>query len=137
MTTIYSVDGTTVTKRYREAPKYHWVQDDLKTGHYVPADISVGYFPFVQVAQPDADHTRSVARVGDVFTEVWTFDQALVDSRTAEAVVQDQRDAARNAVANLDQYLALGSPTNQQVVGQVERVSRMVRRLIIDQYGAN
>lgn len=136
MTTIYSEDGVTVTSVYREAPEHHWVQDTPDSGHYEPADLAHGYFPLVEVERPSMDHNRTAVRSGDTFVETWTFDQALADANAVAAVEQAERDQIKNFIGNLDAYLALDVPTNAQVVQQVDRLTRAIKRLIKDNYGS-
>ena len=135
MTTIYSTDGTTVTSVHRNPPKGHWVQDTDTTGHYEPADISNGYYPLVEVARPSPDHTRSVVRDGDTFTEQWAHDPDLEAARLVAEADQTERDQVRNILGQFDTYLEIGSPTAAQTRTQVDRLTRAVRRLVRDQYG--
>lgn len=133
MTTIYSIDGITVTKTHRDPPRYHWVQDDTDTGHYIPADTAAGYFPLVEVPRPSPDHVRSVTRDGDTFVETWTFDQDRADARIAANTANTNDATIRNrATAALDAnraYVA-STPTNTEIAAQVKALTRQINGLI-------
>ena len=62
-----------------------------------------------------------------------TPEELAADVQTAAD--DTERDAARNAIANLDTYLAMTSPTNAQVKTAGDYPAKCARRLIIDQYG--
>lgn len=108
MTTIYSADGQTVTRTFRNPPRGHWVQDTPQLGHYEPADVAHGYFPLIEVARPSPDHARSVMRDGDTFVEVWTFDPEREAARLAAET------AATNATT-VDQAISAALAELQQI----------------------
>ena len=140
MTTIYTSDGVTITKRYRTAPAKHWVQDTADAGHYEPADVANGYYPLVNVPQPSVDHIRSTPpalRVDDTFIEQWEFSQAAQDARVAGVADEAERQQARDMIATFDQYLAGDTPSNAQVLAQIDRLTRAMKRVIRDQFGGN
>ena len=70
MTYIYTPDCTTIARRYRDLPAKHWEQTsaDPPAGVYhdlAPGNAETfGYYQLVEVAQPDADHIRTVENVG-------------------------------------------------------------------------
>lgn len=58
---------------------------------------------------------------------------AEADAAYTEAQNPDRknlRDAATQAVADIDTYLAIGSPNNAQVVAQVRRISQYTKNVI-------
>lgn len=137
MTTIYSEDGLTVTRRYRDAPLWHWEATGEYTGRFVPADISSGYFPLVRTVRPEGTETivyeYSVVRDGDVFRELWTprpkdADELAEDA--AEANSRSIRSEAEQALAGNRQYLQLSSPTTTQMRAQLESLTRQNNGLI-------
>ena len=101
-----------------------------------------GWFPVTDTTQP-ADtvterYERSVDLVAGQPTVVWsavakTVEEQAAEAAEAEAVIERQQ--ARDAIANLDQYLGLGSPTNAQVKQAVDFLAKVCKRLIKDQYG--
>jgi hypothetical protein len=111
MTTIYSADRITVTQRFMEPPKNHWIQDGPNDGRFVPANKLTGYFPLIEVERPSVDHARSVVRFGDTFTEAWTFDQQLADRRIQADAEQAERDAVTERIKG--------------AVGALERIQRV------------
>lgn len=134
MTTIYSADGQTVARTFRSAPVRHWVQDTDATGHYEPADTANGYYPLTEVPRPSPDHVRSVARDGDTFTEVWTFDAereaARLAAETESANESTIRTQATSALDTNRAFIALDPPTNAQVLAQVRSLTRQTNGLI-------
>jgi hypothetical protein len=135
MITIYSADGITVTQRFREPPKNHWIQDDDNEGRFVPADLDAGYFPLIEVERPSVDHARSVVRFGDTFTEVWTFDQQLADRRIQAETEQAERARLQVIAAELPTYLEGADPTPAQMRRQIERLTVLVIELTSNQMG--
>jgi hypothetical protein len=105
-----------------------------------------GYFEVVRVAQPadtpTTTHDRSVTLVAGVPTETWTErpkTQAEIDAETAAINEAAIRQAVKDALADLsqivtvmDNYLAIGSPTQAQVVTQVNRLSLASREMALD-----
>jgi len=134
MTTIYSEAGTTVTRRYRDPPTKHWVQDTPTTGHYEPADVAHGYYPLVETP-PVADSIKTVERQGDTFVEVWTFDQALADQNAAEAADAAERAQIANAIGTLDTIVDNADTLDTaQIRNAVGYLAKVCRRLVKDQY---
>ena len=101
-----------------------------------------GWFQVTDTTRP-ADtvterYERSVDLVAGVPTVVWSAVAKTVEEQAAEAAEAAaviERQQARNAIANLNQYLALTSPTNAQVRQAVDYLARVCKRLIVDQYG--
>lgn len=60
----------------------------------------------------------------------WTAAAQLAWEEDQHPERKTLRQAASGAVADIDTYLALASPTNAQVVAQVRRLSQDVRALI-------
>ena len=135
MITIYSKDGITVTQRFREPPKLHWIQDDDNEGRFVAADLDAGYFPLIEVDRPSVDHARSVVRFGDTFTEAWTFDQQLADRRIQAEAEQAERARLQVIAAELPTYLEGADPTPAQMRRQIERLTVLVIELSSNQMG--
>lgn len=54
--------------------------------------------------------------------------QAWLDNQKPER--RDLRHAATQAIADIDAYLAIGSPNNAQVVAQVRRLSQYTKAII-------
>ncbi len=134
----------TVTERSAELPPKVWVQEtvDPPTGRYEPLTVanaaSFDWYEVVRVAKPadtaTTTHDRSVAVVDGKLSDVWTERPKTQTELDADAD-QTQRDQVAAGVADITAYLALESPTNAEVVAQVELLSRAVRRLAKDQYG--
>jgi hypothetical protein len=135
MITIYSEDRITVTQRFREPPKNHWIQDGPNEGRFVPANKLTGYFPLIEVERPSLDHSRSVVRFGDTFTEVWTFDQELADQRIKYEAEQAEQARIKNIAAELPTYLEGADPTPAQMRRQIERLTVIVIELTSNQMG--
>lgn len=130
MTVIYSADGSTVTRRFAEPPKRHWIQDTATAGHFEPADVAHGYFPLIEPPRPSDDHVATFARDGDTFTIVWTFNQALADARAAEAAQTVARRAAHKALPTLATYLATPNPNAAQSLAMVPILAQVVQTLL-------
>lgn len=62
--------------------------------------------------------------------------QAELDQDAANAATATERQQARDAIANLDTYIALATPTNAQTVAVVKLLCRICKRLIRDALGA-
>lgn len=114
------------------------------------ADLSLqqacGYFPVTDVARPADTATntfdRSVQLVNGTPTVVWTQrpmtapELANVAAITNRTTIQTQ---AATALTNNRTYLAIGSPSNAQVVAQVRALtnqSQGVIRLLLNQLDA-
>ena len=107
---------------------------------------ALGYYRLDESAErPDGFGWRPVVQnVGPrMFARVWEFSQRLADreqaSADAVAVEEAERQADRDEVDQLralDQamadYLALNPPTASEVRAQVDRLTRIVRRLLRD-----
>lgn len=109
MTYIYSPDGTTAHRSRRNLPATHWevTSVDPPEGTYhdlTPANAeSWGYYELVEVAQPDADHVRTIENIGPGlgFTEVWTFDQDLADANADQAARDAEAAELRDEIDDL------------------------------------
>lgn len=99
-----------------------------------------GWFVVVEPAPPTltALQTRdpdTIEVVGGVPTRVYHVrnkTQAELDADAAAAQAITERQQARDAIADLDAFLALQSPTNAQVVTVVRLLCRVAKRLIRD-----
>jgi hypothetical protein len=134
MTTIYSADRITVTQRFREPPKNHWIQDGPNEGRFVPANKLTGYFPLIEVERPSLDHARSVVRFGDTFTEAWTFDQQLADRRKLAEAEQAERDAVteriKGAVEALERIQQVREMSNAQQTEAIRQLAAAAVHLV-------
>jgi hypothetical protein len=101
---------------------------------------------FVPVADPGAPiitalqtfDPHTVEMIGGVPTVVYHVrnkTQAERDIEAAEAQAQVERQQARDAVADLDAFLALPTPTNAQTLVVVKLLCRIAKRLIRDAFG--
>jgi hypothetical protein len=61
--------------------------------------------------------------------------QAELDADAAAAQAALERQQAKDAIADLDTYLALASPTNAQTLVVVKLLCRIAKRLIRDAFG--
>ena len=102
MSWAYSIDQTTIAKRYADLPAKHWVQDTVDAGHYELLDVgnaaSWGYYPIDETATRPADTPtttwdRSVPFVTDQFVVTWTE-----RAKTATELDNDDRDAKLTTV---------------------------------------
>jgi hypothetical protein len=134
MITIHSIDGLTVTQRFRGPPKNHWIQDGPNEGRFVPANLDAGYFPLIEVERPSLDHARSVVRFGDTFTEVWTFDQQLADRRIQADAEQAERDAVteriKGAVEALERIQQVREMSNAQQTEAIRQLAAAAVHLV-------
>jgi hypothetical protein len=134
MITIYSADRITVTQRFREPPKNHWIQDGPNEGRFVPANKLTGYFPLIEVERPSVDHARSVVRFGDTFTEVWTFDQQLADRRKLADAEQAERDAVteriKGAVEALERIQQVREMSNAEQTEAIRQLAAAAVHLV-------
>ena len=134
MTTIYSADRITVTQRFREPPKNHWIQDGPNDGRFVPANKLTGYFPLIEVERPSLDHARSVVRFGDTFTEAWTFDQQLADRRIQAEAEQAERDAVteriKGAVEALERIQQVREMSNAEQTEAIRQLAAAAVHLV-------
>lgn len=141
MNWVRSKDGATVDRRAHHLPAEAWVQtsEDPPQGQFVPINegnaTAHGWFPFLLVEQPSPDHVMSIERVGDDFTQVWTFDQERADQRAAGEADEADRATVRAAVAQLSTFINLASPTAAQTRDQTVLHARILRRLIRDVMG--
>ena len=101
-----------------------------------------GWYTVADVARPPDTPTtrfeRSFEMVATVATMVWTAvpkTQVEQDAETDAAAAEVLRQEARDAIADLDAYLGLGSPTAAQVRQAVDFLARVSKRLIVDNYG--
>lgn len=92
---------------------------------------SCGYFVITEVVKP-ADQAGKVWVEGYAMaagrpTQTWTLRNFTVDETTAATRNTNMTDIAtkaRNAIVANDTFLALGSPSNAQILAQVQRVTR-------------
>jgi hypothetical protein len=96
-----------------------------------------GWFKVAVVARPADTPTqtsdRSVVVVAGAPTERWTVrpkTQAELDSDRDEANDATIRQQANNALDNNRTYLALGAPTNAQVVAQVRGLTQQLNGVV-------
>lgn len=110
MTTVYSLDGSTVTRRYRDTPPPHWVPTGPYTGRFVPADTTVGYFPLVEADRPadteEQTHEYSVERDGDRFVERWTARPWSEAERASRIEAESYVDPAEQVAVLADLMVA-------------------------------
>ena len=136
MAYIQSDDGVTPGRRVNELPTKAWVQDTVEAGHYVELTEQNmndhGFYTFTQTARPDADHVRSVARVGAGFETVWTFDQAAADANAEAAADETERQTVRDMLPALAALSVPGAMTNAEQSQAIHQLARAVRRLIRD-----
>jgi hypothetical protein len=135
MITIYSADRITVTQRFREPPKNHWIQDGPNEGRFVPADLDAGYFPLIKVERPSVDHARSVVRSGETFTEVWTFDQDLADRRKLAEEIQAEQERVARRIGSTVQALKrinqdVGEMSNAEQTEAIRRLAAAAVHLV-------
>ena len=136
MAYIKSEDGITPGRRVNELPDKAWVQDTVEAGHYVPLDEQNmndhGFYTFTQTARPDADHVRTIERVGAGFETVWTFDQATADANAEAAADEAERTAVRGLLADLNTMIDMQNMNDQQQTTAINKLARAVRRLVKD-----
>lgn len=107
--------------------------DRAACGWFQVTDVSPLFDSATQVLERGAVVLVDGFPVVDYTVRDKTPEELAADAQTAAD--ETERDAARNAIANLDAYLALTSPTNAQVKSAVDYLAKVARRLIIDQYG--
>lgn len=82
----------------------------------------------------DFDDSATEAQKAAALDVLSSFDwsdaahQAWLDNQKPER--RDLRHAATQAIADIDAYLAIGSPNNAQVVAQVRRLSQYTKAII-------
>ena len=142
MTIIYTEDGVTIARRYRDRPAKHWVQDDADTGHYIEITDenanNLGYYDLLVDPQPSPDYVRDGQGGIDgtgAWRVSWVFDQATADANTADAVDEAERQAARNKIADLDAFIADPDVTSAEAVAELKEHARILKRLIRDMFG--
>lgn len=96
---------------------------DGVSGGPPPAPVRVDYRPGATAAQRDQG-----AQIVAAFDWSDTAQRAWEDARRPER--KDLRDAAAQAVSDIDAYLAVTAPTNAQNLAQVRLLSRCVKQLI-------
>lgn len=102
-----------------------------------------GYHAVVEPARPtitsgqtfDPDTIELVAGTPTRTYHIRAKTQAELDADTAAATAATERDDARAAIAQLDTFLAIGTPTNAQVIAVVRLLTRVSKRLIRDAIG--
>lgn len=101
-----------------------------------------GFLPVTEPVRPaitvtqtfDPDTIELVAGVPTRVYHVRDKTQAELDDDAAAARDALERQQARDAVAELDTFLALQTPTNAQVVAVVRLLCRVAKRLIRDTF---
>jgi hypothetical protein len=104
---------------------------------------SCGYFLVVEPTRPtittaetfDPDTVELVNGVPTLIYHVRSKTQAELDADIANALAATERNEARAAIAQLDTFLAIGTPTNAQVIAVVRLLCRVAKRLIRDAIG--
>jgi hypothetical protein len=102
-----------------------------------------GFFMVVEPARPtittaetfDPDTVELVNGVPTRIFHVRSKTQVELDADIAAATATAERDDARAAIAQLDTFLAIGTPTNAQVIAVVRLLARVSKRLIRDAIG--
>ena len=142
MTWVHTSDGVTVSRRFRDRPAKHWVQDDAETGHYVEVTDgnanSLGYYLLEVDPQPSPDHVRDGQGGidGSVWRVSWVFDQATADANAAEAADEAERQQARGKLADLQAFIDDPNVTQAEAVAELKEHARILKRLIRDVFGA-
>ena len=104
MSYAYSLDQTTIIRRYADLPAKHWVQDTDDAGHYelltVDNAASFGYYPIDESAVRPADTPTTTWDVSwpfvtDQFVKTWTE-----RAKTATELDNDDRETKRTTVGN-------------------------------------
>jgi len=146
--TIYArIIGNTITKQARQLPRTARRFDNQQWVYLPDADVAAqqatGWFE-VTVEADTHNSATEVATLGPVelvnglpvrrYT-VRAKTQAELDAETAAAADEVERQQARDAIADLNAYLALDQPTAAQVRQAVDHLARISKRLIRDQYG--
>jgi hypothetical protein len=121
MTIIYSEDGTTVTQRFDEQPELHWVERENSVGRFTAAGTWNGYFPLIEVERPSVDHSLTVVRYGDTFTEQWKFDRKLADRRI------------RNISAATALHLGNKKPKYKELLAHIDQLTILMLELADNQ----
>lgn len=92
-----------------------------------------GFVPVVTTARPSdtasVTYDRSITLPGGIPTETWTQrpkTQAELDADTAATVRADIESRVTAYIGAADTFLALGAPTNAQVLTQVQRNTRAI-----------
>lgn len=92
------------------------------------------YDPATHVLEPRTVSYNPLAGVSYVYTvRAKTADELAADVAAAQA--KTERDQAKAAIADIDTFLALPTPSNAQVVAQVRLNARVLKRLIRDAFG--
>ena len=128
---ILSNDGTTPGQRLHHLPGKAWVQDTDEAGHYEPLTEQNmndhGIYAFTETDQPDADHGRSVERVGAGFETVWTFDAALAESNVMFAAADAERQAIQSMVSDLTDIVEADTLTEAEQTEALKKLARICR----------
>ena len=128
---ILSNDGTTPGQRLHHLPGKAWVQDTDEAGHYEPLTEQNmndhGIYAFTETDQPDADHVRSVERVGAGFETVWTFDAALAESNLMFAAATTEREAIQSMVSALTDIVEADTLTEAEQTEALKKLARICR----------
>jgi hypothetical protein len=102
-----------------------------------------GYMVVVEPPRPpitaletfDPDTFQLLVGVPTRIYHVRNKTQAELDAEAAAVTAEAERDDARAAIAQLDTFLAIGTPTNAQVLAVVRLLARVAKRLIRDAIG--
>jgi hypothetical protein len=144
MTIIYSEDGTTVTQRFDEQPELHWVERENSVGRFIAAGTWNGYFPLIEIERPSVDHSLTVVRYGDTFTEQWKFDRKLADRRIQAEVdeakrfdqlkaAEDQNARIRNISAATALHLGNKKPKYKELLAHIDQLTILMLELADNQ----
>ena len=131
MAYIRSEDGITPGRRVNELPYKAWVQDTVEAGHYEPLTEQNmndhGIYAFTETDQPDADHVRTIERVGAGFETVWTFDAALAESNLMFAAATTEREAIQSMVSALTDIVEADTLTEAEQTEALKKLARICR----------
>ena len=131
---ILSNDGITPGQRLHHLPGKAWVQDTDEAGRYEPLTEQNmndhGIYAFTETDRPDADHVRSVERVGAGFETVWTFDAALAESNVMFAAADAEREAIQSMVLDLTRIVEADSLSEDEQTEALKKLARICRLAI-------
>lgn len=111
MTYVFSPDGVTVVRRYRNLPARHWEALSANSGmvHELTEEnaASWGYHMLVEVPQPSEDHVFDPAGPQGIintgpgqFTRSWVFSQEMEDARLDDESREIDAGALRDDFQN-------------------------------------
>ena len=128
---IQSNDNITIEQRGRELPAKHWEVTGPNEGRYHDLDptnaATFGWSELVEVARPDADHVRTIERVGAGFETVWTFDAALAEANVMHAAATTEREAIQSMVSALTDIVEADTLTEAEQTEALKKLARICR----------